>query len=697
MTARELPIKIVYTINPSPHPIVARYKRVPTTVISLPDALNAASNVEYGKVRLRDCLHAVCQASPELIADQKRDYTVYVLDPLEQAETPFASSSKTEPKMSPTWGAPVGMGLMSWCLSSDGDDDAEPVFVLGKLITHPISGQMVEVYVSLQETRAQTQQKHNDQLNSWGTPAASKAPSRQNSAQPPTKRPLPTPRSTSSPAPVSAQEVVDLTGDDPSNVKAVSRAKKKPADTKKPATTSTPANALARSRSSTLPQGQPPGPVPYPYAAPQPVPSAYQWYWAQQAGAPPQPGMVPYPMPPFPHNFYPPSSDAPGPEHPPPPVRAPPKSGLATPAASSSTAKPAPKPKQQTKPPPPRPAVPPPDQKQGTFSSAKRPSLPVSRTKSLPAPATSSATALALPAPSPAPTHTPAPSDTPAPSAGKENVSPEASTSTSGEKKRRLSASAEENAEEHPRKKLNSDDNADGTDAIPTTNDLASAPTTPRVAAKQLMPDAALESSPLFSPGVSSSAALSTNNIPVTPARSTSASHRIFGSASANELLASLLASSPLQWSDGAAAAFSPLRNTPGTQSRLADLFSSSPIARAPTASLQALGLGLPPSSPLPPTSSPTRDENEDEDNERADASPATADNIDQAMDSDTAFKFGDLGFLNGLSFAGAELEDTAEMWNVLGPFIKQEGQSTSSDASTPMEHDAAPAETAVA
>lgn len=53
-----------------------------------------------------------------------------------------------------TAGAPVGMGLMSWGLAADGEyeyGDAEPVCVVGKLITHPASGEMVEVVVSLLE------------------------------------------------------------------------------------------------------------------------------------------------------------------------------------------------------------------------------------------------------------------------------------------------------------------------------------------------------------------------------------------------------------------------------------------------------------------------------------------------------------------------------------------------------------------
>ena len=99
--------------------------------------------------------------SPELFTDRTRDYTVYVLDPTESAHShmPFAfgtGAPSSAPSSAPS-GVAVGMGFMSRCLAEDDasvtSDDAEARSALGRVVQHPVNGEVVEVVVALQEVR----------------------------------------------------------------------------------------------------------------------------------------------------------------------------------------------------------------------------------------------------------------------------------------------------------------------------------------------------------------------------------------------------------------------------------------------------------------------------------------------------------------------------------------------------------------
>lgn len=92
--------------------------------------------------------------SPELLADRSRDYSVYVLDPLESTSTTgscMSSQSGSLPADSHISdgassagalrkGVSTGMGLMSWCLSNDFaavigvNDDDDDGCVIGRLV-----------------------------------------------------------------------------------------------------------------------------------------------------------------------------------------------------------------------------------------------------------------------------------------------------------------------------------------------------------------------------------------------------------------------------------------------------------------------------------------------------------------------------------------------------------------------------------
>jgi len=153
----QLSLRILYTINSSPQYILARSSSsVPVSPVSSSAALH------YAAVSLKICLDTICCSSPELVQDFSRDFSVYVLDPLESssAQVPVnilhssldSSSSKsnvTTPE--PSRGVAVGLGLMSWALRSDEKDSCT---VNGTLIKLGTGQTALEVIFALREVRA---------------------------------------------------------------------------------------------------------------------------------------------------------------------------------------------------------------------------------------------------------------------------------------------------------------------------------------------------------------------------------------------------------------------------------------------------------------------------------------------------------------------------------------------------------------
>lgn len=82
--------------------------------------------------------------SPELIQNSMRDFSVYVLDPLESMSPSGSSTSApNDPR-----GVAIGLGLMSWALLADEDD---PVEVTGTVIKQGNGMGALEVIFSLKE------------------------------------------------------------------------------------------------------------------------------------------------------------------------------------------------------------------------------------------------------------------------------------------------------------------------------------------------------------------------------------------------------------------------------------------------------------------------------------------------------------------------------------------------------------------
>jgi hypothetical protein len=151
MATRTLSLRILYTINSSPQYILARSL---TPVVA---SLVGEAPYQYATAPLKTCLNAICRSSPELIQDTSRDYSVYLLDPLESNTAPIpvslssASVSNSDPSSSSQGTTPrgvaVGLGLMSWALS-DGDESPGAT---GTLIRLPSGQDALEVIFALRE------------------------------------------------------------------------------------------------------------------------------------------------------------------------------------------------------------------------------------------------------------------------------------------------------------------------------------------------------------------------------------------------------------------------------------------------------------------------------------------------------------------------------------------------------------------
>ncbi|KAG5645420.1 hypothetical protein DXG03_006244 [Asterophora parasitica] len=192
MESRKLSLRILYTINSSPQYILARSSTaVPIVLVpsvaatgtshyekSTTQATKVEPRPEFATVSLKTCLDAICRSSPELLQDLSRDFSVYVLDPLESNSAPapvnissHASSSDASnhstSSSGQSRGVAVGLGLMSWALLAD---EKESAVVTGTLINLPTGHKALEVIFALRETAAMQEASLPATLKSWGLP-----------------------------------------------------------------------------------------------------------------------------------------------------------------------------------------------------------------------------------------------------------------------------------------------------------------------------------------------------------------------------------------------------------------------------------------------------------------------------------------------------------------------------------------------
>ncbi|KDR75267.1 hypothetical protein GALMADRAFT_542740 [Galerina marginata CBS 339.88] len=188
---RKTHLRVLYTINASPQYILAKsHTRVTVSVISpaedsgnrvTPDASN--SQLLYANVLLKTCLNTIRRSSPELTYDSNRDFSIYVLDPLESNSAPApvqisntdgssSSSNNGVPGTEQPRGVAVGLGLMSWALAAD---DSDAMTVVGTLVKQTNGQEALEVIFALRETIAMQKPTWNIQ------PGSSQPPSSQES------------------------------------------------------------------------------------------------------------------------------------------------------------------------------------------------------------------------------------------------------------------------------------------------------------------------------------------------------------------------------------------------------------------------------------------------------------------------------------------------------------------------------------
>lgn len=158
MPDTKLLLRILYTINSSPQYILARsYAPVPVSLVPPEQGQVDAPSI-YGTASLKLCLTTICRSSPEHFQDNSRDYSVYVLDPLESNSAPApvhisdtrsgAQASQNAVVVNQSRAVAVGLGLMSWALLAD---EGNAMSVVGTLYKSGAGQEALEVIFALRE------------------------------------------------------------------------------------------------------------------------------------------------------------------------------------------------------------------------------------------------------------------------------------------------------------------------------------------------------------------------------------------------------------------------------------------------------------------------------------------------------------------------------------------------------------------
>lgn len=165
-----LTVRALYTINGGPQYLLALSPRkFPVTVIRLPSANDADTNILYGRAILKPFLEMICTGryaaelihvdnyltiihSPDVVQIEpgKKDFTIYVLDPLEARHVSPVLPSGSSPPPNAQPGIAIGLGLLSAALY-DGECDTT---VAGTILTDTIQEERLEVVFALREVCA---------------------------------------------------------------------------------------------------------------------------------------------------------------------------------------------------------------------------------------------------------------------------------------------------------------------------------------------------------------------------------------------------------------------------------------------------------------------------------------------------------------------------------------------------------------
>ncbi|KAG2153414.1 hypothetical protein DEU56DRAFT_849538 [Suillus clintonianus] len=189
MSMCQLPLRVLYTVNSSPQYILARS---PTSVQVTLCPSPSAAKAQYGLAPLKACLNAICNSSPELLLDNSRDFSIYVLDPLESQTMPapvdFSQSNAAAvsvPQATQPRGVAVALGLMSWALTAD---ESDSVTATGTITTLGTGLDALEVVFALRETKHIQKSHLSDALKTWSQPSKVASARPTNSETPPSSQ-----------------------------------------------------------------------------------------------------------------------------------------------------------------------------------------------------------------------------------------------------------------------------------------------------------------------------------------------------------------------------------------------------------------------------------------------------------------------------------------------------------------------------
>nr|GAT57900.1 predicted protein [Mycena chlorophos] len=144
--------------------------RIAPSISSLVNNIRSPTpSARYACTSLKSCLDAICRSSPELIQDRSRDWSVYLMDPLEADCAPAQPSKAHHPDMDPNTVA-VGLGLMSWALVSE-----EPVTANGTLKASAAGLEMLELVFSLRSTVPMEKAALPETVRTWSLPPPTNA------------------------------------------------------------------------------------------------------------------------------------------------------------------------------------------------------------------------------------------------------------------------------------------------------------------------------------------------------------------------------------------------------------------------------------------------------------------------------------------------------------------------------------------
>ncbi|KAK0486186.1 hypothetical protein IW261DRAFT_1454135 [Armillaria novae-zelandiae] len=166
-------LRVLYTVNNSPQYILARSLCPVTVSLLRPTDGQHSGGIGYASVSLKSCIETICTTSPELLQSDTRDFSVYVLDPLESDSAPGPVNISSDAEGSKATegqirGVAVGLGLMSWALAAEGEE----ALVNGTLTRIGSGQEALEVVFALRETTRIEKASFPAAIQSWNKKSA---------------------------------------------------------------------------------------------------------------------------------------------------------------------------------------------------------------------------------------------------------------------------------------------------------------------------------------------------------------------------------------------------------------------------------------------------------------------------------------------------------------------------------------------